>query len=401
MTPYSRFTPVALIAAVLLISGAVHAASAEGLFVRPQVPRSLARAALADLSKEFWVGTSASGHLRLDAHEERPDHGGWEQAQASMAYYWAWKCLGDRQAGQRVAAEWTWTKQHAADLNALCLCGHGATLNFESDDTGWNTGFYLAAYEVTGDPIALQAAEGSLDCAWLTWWDTSNGGYWYNTKHSSKAMYQAVLTLDNEWTYRLTHSATYHQRAIQGERWVVEHLRREDGLYWKGMDQTGRVPEERLRYMINPSQSVTMIVGNMAQAVAEVWLFEDTHEAVYLQQAQTTADAIRRYEVDKGGVLINDQDCYTDGYAMEAFAHEVLPKLSAADRAAWRDTFWKSATTIWRVDHFEDGTFGADWGGPPKGICWTRKTDPPAPSSKVSISGGAVDVIVAAAVMGS
>jgi len=401
MTPQIRFIVAGLTAAALLISTEVRAASAVGLFVGPQTPRSLARVSLADLSKDFWVGPSCSGHLRLDAHEERPDHGGWEQAQAVMAYYWAWKCLGDAQAGQKVAAQWAWTRQCAPNLDALSVCGRGATLNYESDDTGWNVGLYLAAYEVTHDPVALQAARSSLDHAWHTWWDPVSGGYWYNTKHSSKAMYQAVLTLDNEWIYRLTHSAICHQRAIQGERWMVEHLRREDGLYWKGMDQVGRVPEERLRYMINPSQSVTMIVGNMAQAVAEVWLFEDTHEAVYLQQAQATADAIRRYEVDKGGVLINDQDCYTDGYAMEAFAHEVLPKLSIADRAAWRETFWKSATTIWQVDHFEDGTFGADWGGPPIGICWTRKTDPPAPSSKVSISGGAVDVIVAAAVMGS
>ncbi len=332
-----------------------------------------------------------------------PDQGTgiWEHAQALMAFYWSCKYLGDCVSGQRVAAEWRWLKAQTPDPADFAVCGPGAKYNFESDDTGWDTGLYLAAYDVTGDPAALAAAEQSLDHAWQLWWDTAlGGGYWYDMKRSDKTSYQAVLTLDNEWVWRLTGIPRFHERAIASERWAVEKLRRDDGLYWNGMRRGGKLPEERIRYLIKPSQSVTMIVGNMAQAVVEVWLYEDTRDLSYLARARGTALGIRTYEVNHDGALINDQDGYTDGWAMAPFAREVTPRLSPADRAAWAATLRASALAVRNRDRQPNGTYGADWDGPLRGGPWeSKKTEPVTQPSQVSVSGGAVNVILSDAVL--
>lgn len=358
---------------------------------------SRAEAALADLTRAFWVGGPADGHLRMDAHADGREIGAWEQAQAVAAYYGAWKYLGDRAAGQKVAAEWFWIKRRAPTSADLATCAAGARFNFASDDTGWDVGMYLQAYDVTHDLAALTAAKASLDCAWRTWWDTAlGGGYWYNSEHTAKTIYQAVLALDCEWVFRLTRAKEYQDRAIATENWTTARLGRSDGLYWKSIDSEGRVPAERVRYLINPTQSVTMIVGNMAQAVVQMWLSQDTGQAIYAQRATATAAGIRTYETDKAGVLINDQDGYTDGWAMVPFAHEVVAKLALAERDSWTATLRTSAAAVWQFDRHADGTFGSDWGGPLEGGPWARKGD--VPPSKISVSGGAANVIVAGAI---
>ncbi len=350
------------------------------------------------MTAAFWVGTPQKGHLLAYAHDDsKPDEvGAWTYTSAIMAYYWSWKYFADAESGQRVAAEWAWTRQRARDPAELAKCGPGAKFNFESDDTGWDVGFYLAAYDVTHDSVALTAAESSLDCAWRTWWDATSGGYWYTEKHGNKTMYQAVLTHDSEWAYRLTHKDIYRTRAVASEAWVAAHLRRGDGLYWKAVGADGSLPEQRIRYMINPGQSVTMIVGNMAQAIAEVWLYQDTHDPHYLARAQGTAAGIRRYEVDSSGVLIDDQDGFVNGWEMCPFAHDVVAVLSPPEKAAWGQALRTSALSVWQQDRRPDGSFGADWGGPPTGGAWEKHGQVVA--AKITVSGGAVDVVVAGAI---
>jgi hypothetical protein len=391
---------VALVVAAAWLATPVLAAGAPGPAGAPAAPESpaaRARAALADLTAAFWIGTPTAGHLRMDAKEDKQEVGVWEQAQMISAYYGAWKYLGDAQAGQIVAAEWAWVQHRASTPADLAACGPGVKFNFGSDDTGWDVGFFLQAYDVTHDPTTLTAAAGALDCAWRTWWDgTLGGGYWYNNQHADKTMYQAVLTLDCEWLFRLTHEARFQQRAIASEQWTVSGLGRDDGLYWKGVHKDGKVPEGR--YQIEPGRSVTMIQGNMAQAVAEMWLYQDTGKPMYLQRARQTASAILQYEVDRAGVLMPDQDAFVAGWAMVPFAHEVVRQLPPQQRASWAKTFQTSAAAIWQLDRRGDGTFGPDWGGPPQGGAWTFRRNAPTPASKVSVSGGPVNVIVAAAI---
>lgn len=359
--------------------------------------RATALSALSDLNHAFWLGTPADGHLQVDLHMPGKEVGAWEQAQAVAAYAGALTYLGDSESGQRIAAEWQWVKHRAATPADLTKCGPGARFNFESDDTGWDIGLYLAAYDIAHDPAALQAAIGSLDCAWTQWWDeTFGGGYWYDEHRAHKTMYQAVLNLGNEQVYRITKDHRFLDRAVRGTQWVDQKLRRDDGLYWQWMNKDGNTPVPGIKYVIRPTQSVTMIVGNMTQAMVEMRLAADTDDAGYRTRALDTARGILAHEVDAAGVLINDQDGYVDGWAMVPFAAEVVRQLPADQRAQWQSVLSTSARSILSQDRYDGATFGADWSGPRNQGAWivSGKAVP----WRISVSGGAVDVIVAAAV---
>ena len=374
--------------------------------------RANAKKALDDLSANFWIGTPTGGHF---------DASSWGGAQAADAFYAWWKITGSTDAANRVAAHWRWLmgKFPASDLIA---CGAHSAQNYAQDDTAWDVGFMLQAYEVTRDPEALRIAKATLDFARGRWWDTTfGGGYWYDDSKSGKSAYQPILILDEETYYEESGDKAYLKRAMDDEAWVASHLLitpafnsvspAGDGLYFDGYSATGYKggpgPDGSPYHMkvTNLAQSNTMLVANMAMAVLDWRLYKITGNQVYKSRMLATAAGIRRTETNAGNpapgalsgveVFTDDQDANVNGYEAIRYVLEVLPHLPEDGTYADGTVFKKTAAAIMANDRLPSGLYGGDWQGPVDGV-WTNNHNHSIPQGIV-VTANAINMVVAAA----
>jgi hypothetical protein len=270
----------------------------------------------------------------------------WSFHHVANAYYADWKATGSADAKNRVGTWWYWIKnQYVA--TGLTVCGNVTnTAATASDDATWTAGFYLQAYEATNDGAALTAAKGMLDCVWNRWSDggaagcTGTGaavgtGIWYSDACTSKSSYQNVFALDNYRYYQLAADATYRTRALSLDTWLAANLQRQgqtvqgqvypnDGLYWVTMNSNGTIAGINTPTQIQPGSSVTLMAGDMAEAVLDARLYADTGTNSYLTRLQLTSQGMHTYYRDGNGVIVAMRDARVDGWAAYLYANEII-----------------------------------------------------------------------------
>jgi hypothetical protein len=407
--PDTCFAPLAavLLCAALFSGNAAGAKTfSEQMDVGPPQPMG----AVSDLLHAFWLDAPSGGHVRGACETEQPKKVGclWEQGQAYHALYTGWRVTGSAELKEKLIQNWHWIVAHHPD-NDWATCGEGTAENYALDDTGWDIGTAMDAFDVFHDPAILSSARMALDCAYDRWHTGElGGGFWYSDARKEKTLYQSYLMNGALRYYAATGNKIYLLRAIDDEAWVASHLmiteqtntlRFGNGLYWCVYGLTaanGRPGPVGAPFRVGEvglASSVTFLGGNMQEAVVDARLYAITKSQVYRDRAIATAAAIREIEVLPMKVLLNDRDAWVEGWSAFEFVKLVVPLLPAAEQLAWHDIFKATADSILTRDRTADGRYGGDWQGPVDGI-WTKRGSTP---DQVMVNAQAVDIIVAAA----
>lgn len=322
----------------------------------------------------------------------------WAFAQAINVDYSCWKLACASDALTRLTAVWTAVKS-AYTLGDMGTCGAVAnTISTASDDAAWGASALVELYEATGDDVARQYAQAMLDCAWTRWQDgTLGGGLWYDDTRTTKASYQAQYTLATYQYWQDTGDATYHTRALSLESWMVNALFRNgqsitgcsnpaittyptDGLLWidtqaNGGNTYGVSQNCATPYSIALAGSVTLLEGNMAFAVLEARLFNETGTAAYQTRMNQTATGIKSYETVTGNILLDDRDAYDNAFAAYYYAAEVIPLLTgSAGTQADKTTLVNTANSVVANDTCQFNSYGGDWQGPCNGVWYSNQS---------------------------
>jgi uncharacterized protein YyaL (SSP411 family) len=349
------------------------------------------------------MGPKATGHIAptwggLTTFPKSRDPRGslWASSQFYNVLYAYHKITNDSLIGQMLASDWRHTKSEFT-RNEFVTCGHDSTENWASDDTAWDANYFLEAYTITNDRVALDYAQGAIQCALQRWGDGHiDQGLWYSDKRDIKSLYQAALLVPSLQLYEITKDDHRLEEARQLYAWAESHLLRGDGLYWcnygqNGPDGAGR-PND-----IHTAGSVTFIGGNMAMAVAQARFYKITGDPTYLNLVDRTTGAILDHLRSPDGILIDDRDAWVDGFFAPAWGQEAIPLAKRrADAAATLD---RTAGAIFTKGRTFDGFYDGDWGASPEPehSAWTRHGSTP---QQIMTSANAVAIIVAAAANG-
>jgi predicted alpha-1,6-mannanase (GH76 family) len=357
-----------------------------------------ARRAVGDLVRNFWTGSTRSGHIVSTwrgypgTTQPLPDPRGsfWERAMLYNALYSDYRTSQSRASKQRLQADWAYVKRSFGERD-FAACGKGSKANFAVDDTGWNALYFLQAHSVTRDPQTIALARTAIDCALGRWADPSSpGGLWYSDDRRAKALYQVTLAHALLALHDIAGDPIDLTRAMQLYDWIEASLLRDDGLYWVERGPDGpigaRTPNE-----IRPTSSVTFLGGNMAMAVLHAKLFRRTGDSRYRQRAIRTADAIAKSQVAPGRILTNDRDAWVNGYFFTDWAEWVTP-LHEPSRALLQAT----ADSIARNSRTTEGYYGGDWGGADSAgrFAWADRGSKP---QQIMTSASSANVVIATA----
>jgi hypothetical protein len=355
----------------------------------------IAKAAVGDLLRHYWVGDAATGHI-LETHggyggQHLPDPRGglWERAMLVFALDSLYQVTRDPDLRRRIAADWKTTKSRFS-AEELESCGTG--INPACDDCGWSARLYLTAYRNTNGPDALDRAKGLVTNAFNRWADDAlGGGLWYNDSRQLKSLYQVALALDSLEIWEATGDSAFKSRALSAYEWMEKRLLRPDGLYWCDCGAAGPVGAERPDD-IHEAGSVSFLGGNMGMGVLHARLYRITGQELYRERALRTARAIRARQTDGKGALLDDRDAWTNGTFAGDWAREVLslPGIGSEDVAAVENT----ARAIYERARTRDGFYSGCWNGPAEGpgCRWCVVGSRP---RQITTSSSAVNVIVA------
>lgn len=379
----------------LLLASRVARAAPPPLLPRAELVR-LAGTAIDDLLRDFWDGPAATGHIRPTWGGFGAERGAlpnargslWERAMLVNALFEFYQLTGAPEIAARLRADWSWVRGAFSEAE-LTECGRRSHANWASDDTGWDTGMFLQAHDITGDPTALRYARLAVGNAYGRWHDAAlGGGLWYSDERRNKSIYEAALALAALRLNALTRDSHFLDAAAASEAWMRTALRRPDGLYWCETTRKGPVGLERPRD-IHPGGSVTYLGGNMAVGVLEARLAGVLGRPALRQAALETARGVVTLMVDADGVLIDDRDAWNDGYFAPMWAREVIP-----GHGPEADTLRRTAAAIATRARTPDGYYGPDWDGPSADSRWSRgKTR----TQQIMTSASAATMIVAAA----
>lgn len=367
---------------------------------------SIGQQAYSDLVGRFWRGTvglqspyPAAGYIintpgpgenaaTLGQSLQLCSGCQWSYDHAANVFYAYWKTTGSVDAKNRVGTWWYWLKNFYSATNlSLTVCGNVANTAAPAlDDASWVTAAYLEGYEATNDAAALTAAKGMLDCAWSRWSDggaagcTGTGaavgvGLWYADTCAQKSSYQNVFALANYWYYQLSADATYRTRAINLDTWLAANLQRmgqtvqgqvypTDGLYWVTMNSDGTIAGINTPTQIQPGSSVTLMAGDMAEAVLDARLYADTADSSYLTRLQKTSQGMHTYYRDNNGVVVAMRDARVDGWGAYLYANEVI-KAGLLPVGGLSTTDYRStAAAVNANSRATNKSYAACWDGP-------------------------------------
>ena len=383
---------IQIVAAVLLFS----IWTAESLAEPSRSPSHSARlemanAAAADLITHFWVGTAEAGHA-ADTHNGYPVKAGergeiWERAVLICDMANLYSQTHNPDLKRRVAADWRYV-QHMYTLNEIQNCGAGSP-SYAQDDATWGVLMLLDIHRTCGDQTALYAAAGLYkNC--IKRWQAEDGGLYYNDKREIKSSYQAPLIAAGLRLYEALHDEAYRTWALQIYAYCEANMLRGDGLYWCDL--------HREQQALQPSipaeaSSDTFLAGNMAMGAAHALFYRLTHQPIYLERALRTVRGIGKAE-SCGGCYLDDRDAWTNGFAMQMWAEDVLTVRQLAADA--REQMVQTAVSIHELARTPAGYYGGSWCGPAtgSGSRWWQAGSRP---EQIMTSASAAAVLIAAA----
>jgi len=399
--------------ALLFLLGAVSAQAQIGGRSNGNAIPSLATSATAayrNTNSLFYFGNLTSGNYNLinlngsgaliQPLSQQTFHkfNLWSFAQSINVTYSYWKVTGSSDALSRLTATWAFIKA-TYTLGNMQTCGAVAnTVSTAQDDAAWGASGIIELYEATGDDVARQYAQAILDCAWTRWQDsTLGGGLWYDDTRTTKASYQAQYALATYQYWQDTADATYHTRALSLESWMVNALFRNgqtitgcsnpavtsypvDGLLWIDTQVNGANTYGVSQNCATPNSialagSVTLLEGNMAFAVLEARLYNETGTLAYLTRMNLTATGIKTRETVSGNILLDDRDAFDNAFAAYYYANEVVPLLTGpAGTQADKTTLVNTANSVVNNDTCQYFSYGGDWQGPCQGVWYNNQS---------------------------
>ena len=362
---------------------------------------TIATTAANDLLNHWWIGSAQAGQIANTWNgytTNLPDARGglWERGMFYFVLNDLWHTTGDSNLQQMLNSDWRRTES-LYTTNELESCGQGSP-NTAVDDSGWSSIMYLDAYQATGDPIALECAEGLVNNAFNRWMDAQlGGGLWYSDAKQIKSLYQVAIVLSALKIYELTGNQIYYTNAMQCYNWMETNLLRSniDNLYWCDFNSSGPVGQDRPEDIFEAG-SVVYLGGNMGMALLHARLYELTGDTNYLNRAIRTANAIINSPlVTSGGIYLDDRDAWTEGTFVGDFAREVL-SLPGIGPTNWT-VLWKTADSIY-TNAQTNGYFGGSWAGPAQGLgsaWWVNGSLP----QQITTSSSSANMIMAAAAL--
>lgn len=181
----------------------------------------------------------------------------------------------------------------AYDSYVLLPYGNGGSKFY--DDNAWGALDLVRIYRMTGNKSALLLAEQVFNFA-VDGWATSavcstspatGGVFWVQqtpdqTVHDRNTVSTAPNAELGLLLYQITGQQSYLDNATQMYNWVYTNLRDSDGLYWDHVGvASGSCTVQPTKWSYNQGS----MIG------AGVLLYQITHNAGYLSQAQATATA--------------------------------------------------------------------------------------------------------------
>ena len=398
----------ALLLALRFCRATAFAAERAGSDASPAEFRALARSAVDDLLGHWWQGDAKTGHFM-------PTHGGcevkgrgviWERGVLICALEGLANATGEADCGERIRAQWLHDTQRykPAELEA---CGPGSPAPW-CDDAAWAVIYYVTAFQQTGDPAALDRAQGMIRNIRARWHDDAlDGGLWYNEQRKVKSLYSVAFVYGCLGVYEQTGDRSYRDLALEEYRWIEEHLLRADGLYWCDFSAgpptnpeqpRGPVGSDRAGH-IRAASSVVYLGGNMGMGACQAYLWQLTGEDAWRVAALRTADALAAHLTDQSGCWINDRDAFTNGIFASFWARRMIGLAGAEHKSltVLRTTAKAIAahrtTESYRPAYGTGGAgfYPADWDG---GNVWEEKGSM---ANMMHVSGSSACFLVAAA----
>lgn len=328
--------------------------------------QKLARFAVDDLIKDYWVGDETTGHLVPVWHGYTDDTTGdergaiWEAAEVLFNFYGMWLLTGEERYKNLLTAQANYYKENFAEEE---LQTPANPFNFASDDCAWSAMLFISIYYITGDTWFTDRATILLDNAYQRWYDeTTGGGLWYKDEYDRKSLYEAGIALSWFNLWEITGEQRFYDLAVASYEWMQSALGREDGLYFCECNEGGPIGEANPG-RITEGSSCSFLAGNMAMASMSARMYKLTGEQKYLDRVYKTNEGILQY-YNTNGVLLNDRDAWTNGSFATFYALDVL---SLPDTDEVRELVYNTAYSILTNDRTADGYYGGTWQGPAEG----------------------------------
>ncbi len=215
------------------------------------------------------------------------------------------------------------------------------------DDNAWVGLDLVEAYRLTKDPAYLTQAEAVFRYE-ESGWDPNGGGIYWNDQHITRnTPSNAPVAELGTYLYMLTHQSTYLDWAERIYNWEIQTLVN---------PTTGEVLDH-----IDPSGHINTAYWTYNQGTvigSSVLLYEVTHQASYLRQAEKTAAYTLQHGVQANGVFVAQPQF--NGILADnlELLYQVTrnPAISAA--------IARNVASALAHDRNAEGLFGSNWAGP-------------------------------------
>ncbi len=254
-------------------------------------------------------------------------------------------------------------------------------LNEYYDDEGWWALAWIDAYDLTGNPDYLRAAEGIFDDMAGGWDDTCGGGVWWSkSRHYKNAIANELfLSVAAHLANRVKDPA----RKVKDLTWAEREWRwfRGSGMIERDhLISDGLTQQCQNNHQTKWSYNQGVILGGLDE------LSLQHGQRGTLREARRIADAAIDRLANGSGILHEpcEPQCGIDGTQFKGIFMRNLALLNQrAPSPRYSDFIRRNAETMLANDQDSEHSFGVVWSGPPE-------------SANASTQSSAIDGLVAA-----
>jgi predicted alpha-1,6-mannanase (GH76 family) len=240
-------------------------------------------------------------------------------------------------------------------------------LNEFYDDEGWWAMAWIDAYDLTGKPQYLAAAQTIFRDMQGAWDNTCGGGIWWSKKRHYKNAIANELFFDV--------SASLARRGTRADKaealaWATKE--------WTWFQSTGMINSDHL---VNDGLEINKEDGTCHNNKRTVWTYNQgvvlgalseyaraTHSSQPLTDARTLADAGLAHLTDNDGILHDpcEPKCGNDANQFKGIFVRNLRILNRTlHEPRYRTFFATNANSIWLNARTDKDELGVRWSGPP------------------------------------
>ena len=296
--------------------------------------------------------------------------GWWNSANATTTLVDAMRVTGDRNHEDMLAttlraAQVTIPKEQRP-TNLPKMTGFPGFLNEYYDDEGWWALAWIDAYDLTGKPEYLAAAQAIFHDMQGGWDATCGGGIWWSKERTYKNAIANELFFDVGASLANRGSRADRKRALE---WAAKE--------WRWFQSTGMVNP---KHLVNDGLAIDKTTGACSNNGHRVWTYNQgvvlgalteyaraTRDKKLLADARVFADAGLENLTDEKGVLHDGcEPCGgEDAYQFKGIFVRNLRILDAkVEEPRYREFFAVNAESIWTKARDEQNQFSVVWNGP-------------------------------------